>query len=115
VTVGANGQTVSKMQLSTDRGANWTTVEGVPPSLKTDPLAFDDGTALIVGGRPGDRPRLYRVRDGAAKLDRGYPGDLADLEGDAGLMYGVEVPKRRTTEVVLSTDTGATWTKFAPR
>ncbi|WP_350278611.1 hypothetical protein [Kribbella sp. HUAS MG21] len=115
VTVGANGQTVSKIQLSTDRGANWTTVKGAPPTLKTDPIAFDDGTALLLGGRPGDRPRLYRVRDDEAKLDRGYPGDLADLEGDQQLMYGFEVPKRRTTEVVLSTDAGATWTKFAPR
>lgn len=115
VTIGAAGQTVSKMQISTDRGANWTIVENPPKSLAVAPLAFDDGTALVLGGRPGDRPRLYRVRDGAAKLDRGYPGDLADLSGDAQLMYGSEVPKRRTTEVVLSTDQGATWTKFAPR
>ena len=115
VTVGATGQTVSKLELSTDRGANWTTVENPPASLSASPLAFDDGTALLVGGHPGARPRVYRVRDGAAKLDRGYPGDLADLAGDAHLMYGFEVPKRRTTEVVLSTDQGATWTKFAPR
>jgi hypothetical protein len=115
VKVGAKGQTVSKVQLSTDRGATWTTVQNPPQTLSASPLAFDDGTALLFGGRAGDRPRLYRVRDGAAQLDRGYPGDLADLAGDAGLMYGYEVPKRRTTEVVLSTDQGATWTKFAPR
>ncbi|MEV6268092.1 hypothetical protein AB0L64_13025 [Kribbella sp. NPDC051936] len=115
VAVGANGQTVSKMELSTDRGANWTTVQDPPAGLSASPLAFDDGTALLLGGRAGDRPRLYRVRDGAAKLDRGYPGDLADLAGDSDLMYGFEVPKRRTTEVVLSTDRGTTWTKFAPR
>ncbi|WP_344237800.1 sialidase family protein [Kribbella hippodromi] len=115
VTVGDNGQTVASMRISTDRGASWRTVDHPPPALNTPPLAFDDGTALMLGGRPNERPRLYRVRDGAANLDRGYPGDLADLEGDAQLMYGFEVPKRRTTEVVLSTDQGANWTKFAPR
>ncbi|GAA2801283.1 WD40/YVTN/BNR-like repeat-containing protein [Kribbella solani] len=115
VTVGDNGQTVASMRISTDRGGSWRTVDHPPPALNTPPLAFDDGTALMLGGRGGERPRLYRVRDGAANLDRGYPGDLADLEGDAQLMYGFEVPKRRTTEVVLSTDQGKTWTKFAPR
>jgi hypothetical protein len=69
----------------------------------------------MLGGPPGGRPRLYRVRDGVANLDKGYPGDLAGLSGDEHLIYGFEVPKRRTTEVVLSTDQGATWTKFAPR
>ncbi|MFG1906394.1 WD40/YVTN/BNR-like repeat-containing protein [Kribbella sp. NPDC048928] len=116
VTVNATGgQVVAKMQISTDRGANWRTVKSPPPSLNTPPLAFDDGTALMLGGRAGDRPRLYRVRDGAAKLDGGYPGDLADLDGDEHLMYGFEIPRRRTTEVVLSTDEGKTWSKFAPR
>lgn len=116
VTVNATGgQVVAKMQISTDRGANWRTVQSPPPSLSTPPLAFDDGTALMLGGRAGDRPRLYRVRDGAAKLDGGYPGDLAGLDGDEHLMYGFEIPRRRTTEVVLSTDQGKTWSKFAPR
>ena len=115
VIVGDTGQAVAKMRISNDRGATWTLVQHPPQSLNTPPLAFDDGTAMMLGGRPNDRPRLYRVRDGAADLDRGYPGDLADLAGDQHLMYGFEVPKRRTTEVVLSTDEGATWTKFAPR
>ncbi|WP_329005951.1 hypothetical protein OHA18_21420 [Kribbella sp. NBC_00709] len=115
VVVGDSGQAVAKMRISKDRGATWTDVAHPPQSLNTPPLAFDDGTALMLGGRLNDRPRLYRVRDAAADLDRGYPGDLADLSGDEHLMYGFEVPKRRTTEVVLSTDEGATWTKFAPR
>ncbi|MGW7684288.1 WD40/YVTN/BNR-like repeat-containing protein [Kribbella sp. NPDC054772] len=115
VLVGDTGETVAGMQISTDRGANWKQVKSPPPSLNAPPLAFDDGTALMLGGRPNDRPRLYRVRDGVAKLDRGYPGDLAMLSGDEHLMYGFEVPKRRTTEVVLSEDEGASWTKFAPR
>ncbi|MFF0344964.1 WD40/YVTN/BNR-like repeat-containing protein [Kribbella sp. NPDC004875] len=115
VLVSDNGETVAGMRISTDRGATWKTVHNPPPSLNAPPLAFDDGTALMLGGRPNDRPRLYRVRDGVAKLDRGYPGDLAVLAGDEHLMYGFEVPKRRTTEVVLSEDEGATWTKFAPR
>ncbi|HEY3557783.1 MAG TPA: hypothetical protein VGL05_09980 [Kribbella sp.] len=116
VTVTATGgQAVAKLEISTDRGANWKTVQNPPPSLSTAPLAFDDGTALMLGGRAGDRPRLYRVSDGAAKPAGGYPGDLADLDGDQHLMYGFEIPRRRTTEVVLSTDEGATWSKFAPR
>lgn len=115
VVVTDSGQQVAKMAISTDRGNHWTAVQNPPPSLSTPPVAFDDGTAMMIGGPPGARPRVYRVSEGAAKLNGGYPGDLADLSGDQHLLYGPEVPKRRTTQVVLSTDGGATWTKFAPR
>ncbi|MFF0269189.1 hypothetical protein [Kribbella sp. NPDC004536] len=115
VTVTDTGQTVAKMEMSTDRGANWKTVQNPPPSLNAAPLALDDGTALMLGGPAGARPRLYRLQDGTAQLHGGYPGDLAELEGDSHLMYGFEIPRRRTTEVVLSTDQGNTWSKFAPR
>ncbi|WP_141858430.1 WD40/YVTN/BNR-like repeat-containing protein [Kribbella jejuensis] len=115
VAVTATGQAVAKMEISTDRGANWKTVQNPPPSLDVPPLALDDGTALMLGGAVGARPRLYRIQDGSAKLLDANPGDLADLEGDEKLMYGFEVPRRRTTEVVLSTDGGNTWSKFAPR
>ncbi|TDW15327.1 hypothetical protein EV650_6809 [Kribbella kalugense] len=115
IIVGDSGQAVAKMRISKDRGATWTVVQHPPATLTAPPLAFDDGTALMLGGPAGARPRLYRVRDTSANLDKGYPGDLADLSGDDHLIYGFEVPKRRTTEVVLSTDQGATWTKFAPR
>ncbi|WP_427885144.1 WD40/YVTN/BNR-like repeat-containing protein [Kribbella sp. GL6] len=115
VVVTDTGQQVTKMAISTDRGEHWTTVQNPPPSLSTSPVAFDDGTALMIGGPAGARPRIYRISEGAAKLNGGYPGDLADLSGDQQLLYGPEVPKRRTTGVVLSTDNGATWTKFVPR
>jgi hypothetical protein len=116
VTVGEAGELVSAIRISTDRGANWTTVQHPPPSLTAPPLALDDGTAVLLGGRPNDqRPHVYRVRDGVATLTSGYPGDLAGLAGDAALMYGYEVPRRRTTEVAFSTDQGVTWTRFAPR
>jgi len=116
VAAGGLTETVTMMRISTDRGEHWTTVEQVPSRLDTAPIAFDDGTALMLGGRSGDpKPRLYRITAGTARLEAGYPGDLADLSGDAGLLYGPEVPKRRTTEVALSTDQGKTWTKFSPR
>ncbi|MEU4196114.1 sialidase family protein [Kribbella sp. NPDC026611] len=116
VTVGDLGQSVGSMRMSTDRGTHWTTVQGTPPGLNTPPLAFNDGTGLMLGGRPGDnRPRLYRIKAGVATLDPGLPGDLASLSGDASLLYGFEVPKRRTTQVAFSTDQGTTWTHFAPR
>ncbi|MBP2355205.1 hypothetical protein JOF29_006315 [Kribbella aluminosa] len=115
VVVTGSGQQVAKMAISTDRGNHWTPVQNPPASLSTSPVAFDDGTAMMIGGASGDRPRVYRISEGAAKLNGGYPGDLADLSGDQHLLYGPEVPKRRTTGVVLSTDNGATWTKFAPR
>ncbi|HWD78645.1 MAG TPA: hypothetical protein VG497_07185 [Kribbella sp.] len=115
VTVIDTGQAVAKIEISTDRGANWKTVQHPPPTLSAAPLAFDDGTALMLGGPAGARPRLYRIQDGEAKLQAGYPGDLGELQGDEHLMYGFEIPRRRTTEVVLSTDQGNTWSKFAPR
>ncbi|HZX07274.1 hypothetical protein [Kribbella sp.] len=115
VVVTDSGQQVAKMAISTDRGNHWTAVQNPPPSLSTSPVAFDDGTAMMIGGPPGARPRVYRISEGAAKVNGGYPGDLADLSGDQHLLYGPEVPKRRTTGVVLSTDNGTTWTRFAPR
>lgn len=116
VAVGSVTETVTTMRISSDRGEHWTTVEQVPSRLDTAPIAFNDGTALMLGGRSGDpKPRLYRITGGTARLEPGFPGDLSDLSGDAGLLYGPEVPKRRTTEVALSTDQGKSWTKFSPR
>ena len=116
VALGGVTETITEMRISTDRGEHWTTVQKPPSRLDTAPLAFDGGTAVMIGGRSGDpKPRLFRITGDQAELTTGYPGDLADLAGDADLIYGPEVPKRRTTEVAYSTDQGATWTKFAPR
>jgi hypothetical protein len=116
VTVGDLGQRVASMRMSTDRGVHWSTVEGAPPVVSAPPLAFNDGTAVMLGSRPGDnRPRLYRVRNNTATLDPGQAGDLTDLSGNAVLLYGFDVPKRHATQAAYSTDQGATWTHFAPR
>ena len=77
---------------------------------------MNDGTALVLGGRSGDpTPHLYRISDGQAAPDRGSPGVLAYLAGDAHLLYGPEVSKRHTTRLALSTDGGTTWEYVVPR
>jgi hypothetical protein len=112
----AMNENIARMRISTDRGAHWASVQDTPVRLDAAPLAFDNGTAVLLGGRAGDpKARLYRISDGVAGPDTGYPGDLADLAGDADLLYGFEVPRRRTTEATYSTNQGKTWTKFAPR
>jgi hypothetical protein len=116
VTIGNLSETVSTMRISTDRGAHWTTVRDTPWSLNAGPVALNDGTALVLGGRSGDpTPHLYRISDDVARPDPGSPGVLAHLAGDAHLLYGPEVSKRHTTRLAVSTDAGKTWEYFEPR
>ncbi|MGY4765393.1 sialidase family protein [Kribbella sp. CWNU-51] len=116
VTIGSLSETVSTMRISTDRGAHWTTVRKTPWSLNAGPVVLNDGTAMVLGGRSGDpTPHLYRISDGQARPDRGSPGVLAQLAGDAHLLYGPEVSKRHTTRLALSTDGGTTWEYVVPR
>ncbi|HET6985606.1 MAG TPA: sialidase family protein, partial [Kribbella sp.] len=116
VTIGDQLETVASMRISTDRGAHWTTVQHAPWSLKAAPVVSDDGTVVLVGAQSGDpRLRLFRITDGAAALADGSPGGLAHLSGDAKLIYGPEISRRRATQAAISTDQGTTWTKFTPR
>jgi hypothetical protein len=109
-------ETVTTMRISTDRGVNWTTVEHTPWRLNAAPVAFDDGTAVLLGGRPGgSTPQLYRISEGAARPDRGSPGILTDLAGNADLLYSPVTSKRRAVQVAVSTDHGTTWKSFQPR
>jgi len=116
VTIGDAGETIATMRISTDRGLNWATVRGAPWTLSAGPVAFDDGTAIVLGGRAGNpAPQLYKLKDGVAQPDPSTRGMFAGLAGDAQLLYGAEVSQRRATRLAVSTDRGTTWTKFTPR
>jgi hypothetical protein len=108
-------ETVASMKISTDRGVHWTTVLHPPSRLQAAPIAFDDGTAVMLGvPRGGSSPQLYRITNGAARADHGSPGLLTELGGNSDLLYSPEIG-RRSASVALSTDDGATWKAFQPR
>lgn len=116
VTIDSVIETVSTMRISTDRGVSWTTVQDAPWRLNAAPVAFDDGTAVVLGGRQGARtPQLYRITKGAARPDRGSPGVLTNLSGNADLLYSPQTNGRHATQVAASTDHGTTWKYFQPR
>jgi hypothetical protein len=114
VTIG-NVETVASMRISTDRGVHWTTVLNPPSRLQAAPIAFDDGSAVMLGvRRGGSSPQLYRITNGAAEPEKGSPGLLTELGATSDLLYSPETG-RRGSSVALSTDQGKSWKAFHPR
>ncbi|MFK4088657.1 WD40/YVTN/BNR-like repeat-containing protein [Kribbella sp. NPDC020789] len=123
---------VGLLKMSTDGGATWHTVPA-PPDLRADgPVAFDDGTGLLLSSDGGpQRRQLLRIED--AKLTT-LPTDqiwrssattapLSDLRGDEDLLSAalwimpgpaVSNPSQQRF-VIISTDRGRTWSSFVPR
>lgn len=114
IAVSQNGRTVvafsdgGALKLSTDRGASWRTVSDKPVGLTGGPVAFDDGTALLLGQRPDiSGLSLYTLdADGTEQLD-GRPDRVEDLAGHGDLVYGIRTG--RATNVAISTDRGRSW------
>jgi hypothetical protein len=116
VDIGDSFETVATMRISTDRGLHWTTVEHPPWRLNAAPVAFNDGTAVVLGSRDSARtPQLYRIAEGSAHPDRGSPGMLTNLTTNAELLYSPQTSGRHATQVATSSDHGATWNYFVPR
>jgi hypothetical protein len=133
VSVSPNGQTVlvhsfhrdgtGVLQLSHDRGRTWSTVDGNPWTAEGSMVAFDDGTALMLGRGPGireDQPqRLYRIgTDGKVAQVSGAPAGLSTLAGTGSQLSGLvteEGARSETLRVAVSKDAGKSWQTFEPR
>lgn len=112
---GATLEAIGVVRMSTDRGATWTSVRNKPWARGGGPIAFDDGTALMLGiSQNSPKPALYRLADGQAVRTNAVPDGLDDLSGDQALLFGPQLGTPSTT-VVTSTDRGAAWRSFEPR
>ncbi|WBQ04160.1 hypothetical protein [Kribbella sp. CA-293567] len=99
------------VQLSTDRGARWTTVVTRDPTFLSDPVAFDDGTALLL--YQGKKRELLRPGAGAPLAP---PADLGELKSLGGLVYASRYHLGgKNTQAMTSADHGVTWKYFEPR
>lgn len=116
VDIDNRSETVASIRLSTDRGATWTMVRQAPQNLNAAPVAFDDGTAVMLGARSGhSTPQLYRITTEGAEPEPGAPGAFSHLTGDTKLLYGPRISDERATQVAISTDRGTTWQNLDPR
>jgi hypothetical protein len=103
-------QVVSTMKMSTDRGAHWTTVQNYASSCDAGPVAFDDGTALVLGARANDSSsRMYRIGDGKATPLASAPTSITGLYGESRWLYGPQPGGPGGPRVATSTDRGTTW------
>lgn len=110
---GATIEPIAVLRMSRDHGQTWTTVQGHPRYRAGGPIAFDDGTALLLGQNPeiGGGTTLFRIdAEGKIRPVQGAPA-LQDLGGTGNLVHG---PIDGNT-VAVSTDRGQTWSTFAPR
>jgi len=121
---GATFEAIGTMVMSTDAGATWKKVTDKPWARGGGPVAFNDGTAVMLGLTTADlSPSLYVIAgDGRSTLRNGVPDQLDDIAGDGRLLYGRRVQNPHTTMigthatmVATSTDRGETWSQFEPR
>jgi hypothetical protein len=113
---GATLEAIGLLRISTDRGAHWTTVANKPWARGGGPVAFDDGSAVMLGQAISDpSPSLYGISAGRAKLLNGVPDRMDDLAGDGQLLYGIQLESPTAQKVATSTDRGKTWRAFEPR
>jgi hypothetical protein len=112
---GATLEAIGVVRMSSDRGATWTSVRNKPWARGGGPIAFDDGTALMLGiAQTSPKTAVYRLADGQAVRTNAVPDGLDDLSGDQALLFGPQLGTP-STKVVTSTDRGATWRSFEPR
>ncbi|WP_406057664.1 hypothetical protein [Kribbella sp. NBC_00889] len=82
----------------------------------SSPIAFDDGTAVLLGQPLNDlTPSLYGVSGGRITFLNGLPDRLQERTEDGGLVYGVEIEYPGATQLAYSTDHGHAWTRVTPR
>jgi hypothetical protein len=117
---GATFEAIGLLRVSTDRGAHWTTVTNKPWARAGGPVAFDDGSAVMLGLKlndpsPSPSPSLYGIMAGRAKLLNGVPDQMDGLAGDEQLLYGIQLESPTVQKVATSTDRGKTWRTFEPR
>ncbi len=124
---------VGTLKISTDAGVTWRTITTPQTLQASSPVAFDDGTAYLIGYEPGqpEIQHVYRVGDQGLEA---VPDDklwlasvsnapLFDLRGDESLLSLIvwdqgdpsQDEPRAPWSLTLSTDRGKTWTSFVPR
>lgn len=69
-TDGATLEAIATQKMSTDRGAHWTTVTNTPWARGGGPVAFNDGTAVMLGLTAYSSSRRPRLKV-ATSPDRG--------------------------------------------
>jgi hypothetical protein len=112
---GATAEAIGTLKMSTDRGARWTSVADRPWARGGGPVAFDDGTAMMLGVSKQGRTALYRLADGTATQSSAGPPGLEELAGDGKLLYGQVLRGAGVTKVATSVDRGLHWREFEPR
>ena len=112
-----SAEPISKLVMSTDRGATWKPVLSELTGREAAPVAFDDGTALMMGVNSSDTRGLYRISVGGAARQPGTPPKLWDFGGGVGFLWGSRIDNGPVamTKAVTSTDDGRTWQAFEPR
>ncbi|ONI78400.1 hypothetical protein BWI15_00535 [Kribbella sp. ALI-6-A] len=112
---GATAEAIGTLKMSTDRGSTWTSVADRPWARGGGPVAFNDGTAVMLGVSKQGQTALYRLADGkATQLSPGHPG-LEELAGDGKLLYGQVLRGSAVTKVATSVDRGLHWREIEPR
>lgn len=111
---GATVEAIGNMVLSADAGKTWRPVKGLPFARLAGPVAFDDGSGVLVavGGELNDPPTAYQIgKDGTARKLKGWPKLSEGLAGDGKLLYGKTGP----TSVAISNNRGVDWQTMTPR
>ncbi|HET6293052.1 MAG TPA: hypothetical protein VFG33_06745 [Kribbella sp.] len=121
---GATLEAIGKVRMSTDAGARWQTVQIPRLARGGGPVAFNDGTARMIGIANDDTTALYGI-DSSGSMTKlpGLPDLLDDLSGDGKLLYGPLIQGSAQellrgpsqNKIATSTDRGLTWRQFEPR
>ncbi|WP_405055874.1 glycoside hydrolase [Kribbella sp. NBC_01505] len=111
-------QRLEMLKVSTDAGASWRTVSGLPYAIDGNAAALDDGTVLLPGQQLDEhRTSLYTISGGQVRAKDSGPQFLDGFAGGPGLLYGVVAaqPAGAMDQVALSTDRGKSWDYLEPR
>ncbi|MDX6279045.1 MAG: hypothetical protein QOH03_116 [Kribbellaceae bacterium] len=107
----ADGNAPVGVKLSTDGGKHWKTVVSRVDAYLSEPVAFDDGTGMLLYQNAKQRELLFP----GGRASFAPPEQLGELNGADGFVYGLFVEDLKvTTQVLISTDRGKTWTTFEP-
>ncbi|MFC9694831.1 hypothetical protein ACFTSF_40160 [Kribbella sp. NPDC056951] len=105
-------------KVSTDAGATWRTVSGLPYTVDGKPAALDDGTVLLLGRQPNDvGASLYTISEGQVRTKGTAPQFLWGFASGSEPLYGIanSQPHGALTQVAHSADHGKTWDYLEPR